>query len=93
MAAAAQQAWDAAVDAGCDVYSRRMHNICCDNCHSHVARCLNAMRYEGRSDWNMVGLAAWLFVSGRYVSPLRALQTWLPFLLLVLAIVLLKVFL
>lgn len=37
--------WDEAVAEGCDVYSRRMHNIFCDNCHSHVAKCLNIMGY------------------------------------------------
>ena len=26
----AQEAWDAAVDAGCDVYCTRMHNIWCE---------------------------------------------------------------
>lgn len=41
----AVEAWDAAVDASCDEYCGRMHNICCDNCHSHVARALNEMRY------------------------------------------------
>ena len=24
-----------------------MHNLCCDNCHSHVARALNLMQYDG----------------------------------------------
>lgn len=24
-----------------------MHNLCCDNCHSHVARALNIMHYDG----------------------------------------------
>lgn len=74
----AQEAWDAAVDSGCDVYCTRMHNICCDNCHSHVARVLSEMGYGGRSDWGMVGLAAWLFFSGKHVSPGRALALWLP---------------
>ena len=26
-------------------YSKRMHNICCDNCHSHVACALNNLKY------------------------------------------------
>lgn len=80
--------WDAAVDAGADVYCRRMHNIFCDNCHSHVARVLSAMRWHGRDDWGMVGLAAWMFFSGRYTSAYAAVQTWAPFVVLVLAIVL-----
>lgn len=37
--------WNSAIEDGCDVYSRRMHNIFCDNCHSHVAKCLNVMGY------------------------------------------------
>jgi transmembrane protein 222 len=52
--ASAAAAWDAAVDAGAEVYCRRMHNIVCDNCHSHVARCLDVMGYDGRTGWNMV---------------------------------------
>jgi hypothetical protein len=30
--------WDAAVGEGCEIYSKRMHNLCLDNCHSHVAK-------------------------------------------------------
>ena len=26
-------------------YCKRMHNICCDNCHSHVANALNHFKY------------------------------------------------
>lgn len=40
-------AWDDAVQQGNEVYRGRMHNLCCDNCHSHVAQCLNLMQYRG----------------------------------------------
>ena len=39
-------AWDAAVDAASEEYCGRMHNIFCDNCHSHVAMALNELAYE-----------------------------------------------
>jgi hypothetical protein len=91
--AAAAAVWDAGVDAGCSTYSRRFHNICCDNCHHHVANCLSSMRYQGRSNWGQVELAAMLLFRGRFVSTQAALATWAPFLLLVTAIVLLRVFL
>ena len=29
-----------------------MHNLCCDNCHSHVARALNLMQYDGSTRFN-----------------------------------------
>ena len=56
--------WDAAVEQGCDIYSHRMHNICCDNCHSHVVQCLNLMAHDGKKSYNMVQLAAWFFFNG-----------------------------
>jgi hypothetical protein len=37
--------WDTGVREGCEIYKSRMHNIFCDNCHSHVAKCLNIMEY------------------------------------------------
>ena len=84
----ATQGWDAAVDAGCDVYSQRMHNIFCDNCHSHVARSLNTMAYAGKTDWNMVSLAVWVLLSGRWISWQRAAVSWAPFALIVVGVVL-----
>jgi hypothetical protein len=104
----AAEAWDAGIDAGNDVYCRRMHNLiwcvairchlgavsrrrhiqscrrhtslevrcaiypclvavarlCSDNCHSHVARCLNSMAYGGSRDYNMIVLAGWMFFAG-----------------------------
>ena len=43
----AVEAWDAAVDEANREYCKRMHNICCDNCHSHVCRALETMQYNG----------------------------------------------
>lgn len=41
-----QGSWDEGLREGCSVYRQRMHNIFCDNCHSHVAKCLNEMAYS-----------------------------------------------
>jgi len=79
----AKAVWDASVDVSCDVYSGRMHNICCDNCHSHVCNALNEMEYMGLKSWNMVTLAAWVFFKGEYISVRRAISMWMPFLILV----------
>ncbi|KAE9102360.1 hypothetical protein PF001_g26274, partial [Phytophthora fragariae] len=43
----------------------RMHNLCCDNCHSHVAVCLEHADYGGRKRWNMVELCFWMFFRGK----------------------------
>lgn len=43
------------------------HNLCCDNCHSHVATALNLMSYDNSSNWNMVKLAFLMLFHGKYV--------------------------
>ncbi|ETK87221.1 hypothetical protein F441_08450 [Phytophthora nicotianae CJ01A1] len=71
--------WDEAVAAGCNIYEKRMHNLCCDNCHSHVAVCLEHANYAGRKRWNMVELCFWMFFRGKYVSVAAFIKSWLPF--------------
>jgi len=43
------------------------HNLCCDNCHSHVAYALNLMKYDSRTSWNMITLCFLMLIHGRYV--------------------------
>ncbi|XP_045479846.1 transmembrane protein 222 [Harmonia axyridis] len=74
--------WDNAVTEASEIYKGRMHNLCCDNCHSHVATALDLMKYNDSSKWNMVKLAVLILIYGKYVSFGRFLNTWLPSLLL-----------
>ncbi|CAM9792683.1 unnamed protein product [Discosporangium mesarthrocarpum] len=71
--------WDEAVARACDIYRKRMHNICCDNCHSHVAVSLGRMVYAGVESWNMVTLCFWMFFQGHWVSLGGILKQWAPF--------------
>ncbi|EDX04193.1 transmembrane protein 222 isoform X1 [Drosophila simulans] len=75
-------AWDEAVSKASVLYGTRMHNIFCDNCHSHVATALIYMRYYDSTAWNMIILSMWLFVCGRYVGIGGFIKTWLPFAIL-----------
>lgn len=79
--------WDRAVAEASEEYKHRVHNLCADNCHSHVALALERMRYNGIPHWNMVKLAGWILVSGRYVDAASVAKTWLPFLALVAIVV------
>lgn len=45
------------------------------------------MKYNGSRKWNMIKLAFWMFFCGRYVGIGGFLKTWLPFGLLVGAII------
>ncbi|XP_033107694.1 transmembrane protein 222-like [Anneissia japonica] len=70
--------WDQSVFDASEEYKTRMHNLCCDNCHSHVAMALNDMRYQDSKQWNMVKLAAKMFFTGKYVGVCGVVKTWLP---------------
>jgi len=85
--------WDRAIYDASEVYKTRMHNLCCDNCHSHCAYALNLMNYDGSKSWNMVKLAVYMLPKSKYVSFWGFLKTWLPFLIIVTTIVVLAVFL
>jgi len=75
--------FDKGVEAGAAVYRRRMHNICCDNCHSHVAATLNFMAYGSKKDYGMVTIGVWFFFFGRFASFGAFLRTYLPFFILI----------
>ncbi|XP_029115711.1 transmembrane protein 222-like [Scleropages formosus] len=79
--------WDAAVFDASEEYKRRMHNLCCDNCHSHVAMALNLMHYDSSTSWNMVNLCLLSFIHSKHISWVALLKTWLPFVLLCVVIV------
>lgn len=74
--------WDQSVSQASDEYKTRMHNLCCDNCHSHVAMALNLMKYDGSVNWNMFKLAFQTFIFGKYVNFYGFIKTWVPFLLM-----------
>lgn len=78
--------WDQAITEASEVYKGRVHNLCCDNCHSHVATALNLMQYNDSRNWNMVKLALMMPLYSRYVSITGFVKTWLPFIFIVIVI-------
>lgn len=82
--------WDEAIREANQVYNGRIHNICCDNCHSHVASALNRMPLEayGIRKWDMVKLAILIFFKAPFVSVGAFLCTFLPFAIFLLVVLL-----
>ena len=74
--------FDQDIPRGNSTYRKRMHNICCDNCHSHVARVLNNHRYMGKENWTMVSVWWLLITDGKYVSYVHLFWTYLGFLVI-----------
>ena len=83
---AKRQKWDEAIELANAEYRQRMHNICCDNCHSHVAYALNEMnlRTYGISSWDMVKLCFLVFFRGRFLSVGGFLHQFIPTAIIVL---------
>ncbi|XP_055856564.1 transmembrane protein 222 [Episyrphus balteatus] len=88
-----QYEWDEAVSKASVLYGTRMHNLFCDNCHSHVATALIGMRYKNRTNWNMIILSFWVFFRAKFVGIMGFVKTFLPFLIVVSLCVILSVYL
>lgn len=86
------KAWDEAIEKASNEYTMRMHDLFWDNCHSHCGMALTLMKYGGSTSWNMVKMAAWMFIFGRYVGFMGFVKTWLPFTLIVVTIYLIWLF-
>ena len=67
-----------------------MHNICCDNCHSHCARALNNFKYRGKEDWTMISVWWLIMTEGKYVSTKHILYTYGGFVVILTLCILLK---
>lgn len=83
-----KEQWDAAIREANAEYRRRMHNICCDNCHSHAAYALNQMNATvfGVQKHSMVSICFLMFFRGRFLSWSAFLKQFLPFTLIVILV-------
>ncbi|CAD5210321.1 unnamed protein product [Bursaphelenchus okinawaensis] len=75
-------AFDNAVRDASDEYKNHMHNICCDNCHSHTALALDLMNYDGKANYNMVKLCFWVLFKGTRLGVSGWLKQFLPSLMI-----------
>lgn len=79
--------WDEMIQEANRVYSGRVHNLVCDNCHSHVACSLNKMQLRSplshTANWDMVKLCFMVFFRARFLSFSGFLQQFAPFFTLV----------
>ncbi|XP_043477381.1 transmembrane protein 222 [Leptopilina heterotoma] len=82
------QGWDSAIAEGAEVYRGRMHNLCWDNCYSHVALTLKLMNYDNTSHWNMIKIGFLMTIYGKYISFRHFVQTWGPFTIIISVILL-----
>jgi len=72
-------AWDSHLAATATDYRKNKdYNIFTRNCHQFVCSYLSGVAYKGCTSWNMVALAARMFLMGRFVSPCAVLHSLGP---------------
>jgi hypothetical protein len=76
--------YNKAINKANKIYCKRMHNICCDNCHSHVANALNHLKYKGRDNYTMIDVWWMCIWNSRYVSFKHLFCTYIGFAVLAL---------
>ena len=75
--------WDRAILKGDNKYNMEVHNLCVNNCHSHVAYVLNQLNYKGRNNYNMVSIWWMLITKGKYVNCCGFFKTYIGFLIII----------
>ncbi|GLI64675.1 hypothetical protein VaNZ11_008028 [Volvox africanus] len=81
-AATAVRTWDHRLTVAATWYRLLNYNLMTNNCHCFVAHFLNQVGYRD-GGWDMVNLAALIFIRGRYTSLVGLMNTWLPWLVVV----------
>ncbi|GAV72196.1 DUF778 domain-containing protein [Cephalotus follicularis] len=72
--------WDAALRKSTQEFQHRSYNLLTCNCHSFVANNLNRLGFHS-GGWNVVNLAALIFLKGHWVSTASMVRSFLPFVL------------
>lgn len=75
--------WDDALRKSTQEFQHRSYNLFTCNCHSFVANNLNRLGFNS-GGWNVVNLAAFIFLKGQWVSKLAMVRTFLPFVIITL---------
>lgn len=73
------KAWDNAIEASSRDYDHQLHNLLCNNCHSHVSQVLNELQFQGFKHWNTLFLILYFVLHARFVSFARLVQTYAGF--------------
>ena len=84
--------YDDAILDGKDDYTEQMYSFCCNNCHSFIARCLNRLKYKGKTNYTMVHVWWMLCIKSKFLSCTKFIQSYIGFFILVIIIVLIVVF-
>ena len=79
--------YDDALEDGKDDYSKMMYSLCFNNCHSFIARCLNRLRYKGKTNYTMIHIWWMLIIKGKFISFKKFIQSYIGFFIVIILII------
>ena len=82
--------YDDAIEGGKDDYMEQMYSFCCNNCHSFIARCLNKLKYKGKTNYTMIHVWWMLCIKSKFISFGKFVQSYIGF--VILAIIILVIY-
>ena len=85
-----QKVWDDAIIKADEIYSNEEHNLCFNNCHSHVAYALNLINYKGYNKYTMVHIWWMLILKGKYTGFLGFFKSYIGFIIICLFVYLFR---
>ena len=85
-----KQKWDDSIERANISYKEQEHNLCFNNCHSHVASALNYANYK-TGGWNMIYVTWILILHGKYTGFSGFLKTYIGF-FIILSVLILAVY-
>ena len=78
--------YDGAIEGGTQDYNEKYYSLFFNNCHSYIARCLNKLKYKGKTNYTMIHVW-WIFcIKGKFLSFAKFCETYLGFLIVVLIV-------
>ena len=78
--------YDNCIKAGTQDYNKQNYSFCFNNCHSYVARCLNKLKYKGKTNYTMIHIW-WIFcIKGKFLSFNKFLQSYIGFFILIIIV-------
>ena len=78
--------FDRAIEKSDNKFRMQEHNLCFNNCHSHVACVLNNMKYKGKTNYTMIHIWWFLITKGKYISVWSFIKTYLGFFIFIIII-------
>ena len=77
-----------AIDKGDERYNMEVHNLFCNNCHSHCAYVLNVVKYKNRRNYNMISIWWMIVTKGKYVSFIGFVKSYIGFFIFLILVIL-----